>query len=496
MMTEEADNIRDELYNHVLAAVQEGLSVVSHLIKEKEHLGTYYNWPKMSLYDSGLPQFSEEFFSYGPIKYSDAFGGFSSKVKVNELKSFLSLWEFVEDQAYIKRRLLHPNMLIEREDDPEFNEMTTNWFKLIVFGIPEDLIDRYIHIHKTFEFSKKDFDPIYIEYIASIFEEKLYIDICIPILFLKFNFDNLTFGPSFKIEKMDDSFQLARAPIQAYGPGVHKSVLSSATHMLVLEDWYILNNNRWELSETISNVSVYPKEYINNFFASLRIVTGLHTGYAQLLMRPKGWAKDYKAYLPPIYGTSIRAYPSRFENYYWNRKDIPELSSDTCQEVGSLYTKLSEVQENTVRIAIKRLNQCFLREDEEDSIIDATIGLEALLSDDDHQEMTHKLAMRVGALSKLAKDRFKKPYDVFQEVKQIYAYRSAVVHGSTTTPKKKEIKIGESRSIPAGDLAIEYLRRVLKILITEPNYRNPKEIDKELLLNDSDNGERLDLTLR
>jgi hypothetical protein len=99
-------------------------------------------------------------------------------------------------------------------------------------------------------------------------------------------------------------------------------------------------------------------------------------------------------------------------------------------------------------------------------------------------------------LSKLAKDRFKKPYDVFQEVKQIYAYRSAVVHGSTTTPKKKEIKIGESRSIPAGDLAIEYLRRVLKILITEPNYRNPKEIDKELLLNDSDNGERLDLTLR
>jgi len=113
MVTEEADNVKAELYNHILAAVQEGVSVVSHLIKEKEHLGTYYNWPKMSFYDNGLPQFSEEFFS-GPIKYRDAFGGFSPKIKVNELRSFSSLWEFVKDQAYIKRRLLHPNMLIER----------------------------------------------------------------------------------------------------------------------------------------------------------------------------------------------------------------------------------------------------------------------------------------------------------------------------------------------------------------------------------------------
>ncbi len=347
MMIEETDNIKGELYNRVFAAVQEGLSVMSHLVKEKGHLGTYYHWPKMSLYDSGLPSFSEEFFSDGPIKYSEAFGGFSPKVKANELKSFLSLWEFVKDQAYIKRRLLHPNMLIEREDDQKFNQMTTDWFKYIVFEIPEDLIDRYVHSYKTFELSKTHFDQIYTEYIASIFEEKLFIDICIPILFLKFNFDNSILGPSFKIETMDDRFQLARAPIQAYGPGVHKSVLSCATHMLVLEDWYIPNNNRWELSETISNVSVYPKEYINNFFASLRIVTGFHTGYAQLLMRPNGWAKDYKAYLPPVYGTSIRAYPSRFENYYWNTEHVPELSSDTCQEVGSLYTKLSEVQENT-----------------------------------------------------------------------------------------------------------------------------------------------------
>lgn len=482
-MSKADDAIKMELYSRIAAAVKECLVLVSDLKKNNKHIGTYYNWPKMSQYDSGLPNFSEEFFTNGPINYRNAFGGFSSELDANKIKSFLNLWDFVKDQATIKKRLLHPNMLIEREDDQKFNEKTLDITKFIVFGIPEDLIDRYIHIHDTFEFSKIDFDQIYNEYIASIFEDKLYIDICIPLLFLKFDFDHAVLGPSFKIDKMDDSFQLARAPIQAYGPSVHKSVLSCATHMLVLEGWFISNENQWQLSEIISNVGAYPHENINNFFASLRIVTGFDTGYAQLLMRPKGWAKDYKAHLPPLYGTSIRAYPSKFENYYWNKKDIPNLSLNVCKEIGSIFTQLSEAQENEIRVAIKRLNQCFLREDEEDSIIDATIGLESLISDDDRQEMTHKLAMRIGALSKLAENQFKKPYDVFQEIKKIYAYRSAVVHGSTKTQKKKEIKLDESRTIPASDLAIEYLRKILKILIVEPIYRKPTEIDKKLLLN-------------
>ena len=482
-MPEELDKLRMELYGYVVTAVKEGLDIISQLIQDKKHIGTYYNWYKMSFNDSGLPRFSEEFFTNGPIKYRDAFGGSSPEVNADKLKSFLNLWEFVKVQVYIKKRLLHPNMLIERDNDQKFNDMTADIFKFIVFGIPEDLIDRYIHINGKIEFEKEVFDSIYDEYIASIFEERLFIDICVPILFLKFHFNDLTLGPAIKIEKMDEPFHLARAPIKAYSPGVHETVLPCATHMLVLENWHISNSNQWQLSEILSNASAYPIEHINNFFASLRIVTNSDTGYAQLLTRPKSWAKNYKAYLPPLYGTSIRAYPNKFENYYWNKKDIPELSSGACQDVGSFFSQLSEANEKTIHVAIRRLNQCFLREDEEDSIIDATIGLEALLSDDNHQEMTHKLAMRVGALSNIPEAELKKPYDAYQEIKKIYACRSAVVHGSTKTHKKKEIKLDETHSIPASDLAIEYLRKVLKILIANPNYRNPKEIDKKLLLN-------------
>lgn len=477
-MSEELDKIKTELYDYVIAAVKEGLGFISQLIQDKELIGTYYNWPTVSFHDNGLPSFSEEFFTNGPIQYSKAFGGLLSKIKADELDSFLNLWKFVKEQVSIKKRLLLPNMLLEPDSDH-----AADFLKFNVFKIPEDLIDRYIHINGNTSFEKKVFDSIYDEYIAGIFEERLPVDICVPILFLKFKFDDLMIGPAIKIEKMDNPFHLARAPIKAYGPGVHKSVLSCATHMLVMENWSVSNSNIGQLTEILSNTSAYPIEKINDFFASLRIINNSETGYAQLLIRPRNWATSYEAYLPPLYGTSIRSYPNRFENYYWYKKDIPELSLDTCQEVGSLLSKLTEANENSIRVAIRRLNQCFLREDEEDSIIDATIGLEALLSDDNRQEMTHKLAMRVGALSNIPEGQLKKPYDAYKEIKKVYTYRSALVHGSTKTDKIKEIRLDEIRSIPTSDLAVEYLRKVLKILISNPIYRNPREIDRKLLLN-------------
>jgi len=44
----------------------------------------------------------------------------------------------------------------------------------------------------------------------------------------------------------------------------------------------------------------------------------------------------------------------------------------------------------------------YLRNDEQNIILDATIGIETLHFDDNRQEMTHKLAMRIGALAKLS----------------------------------------------------------------------------------------------
>ncbi|ELN5458123.1 hypothetical protein RZ418_004137, partial [Salmonella enterica] len=132
--------------------------------------------------------------------------------------------------------------------------------------------------------------------------------------------------------------------------------------------------------------------------------------------------------------------------------------------------------------SVKRLNQCLVRDSEEDSVLDATIALEALLSDDGNQEMTHKLAMRVGALANLDRNFGKSPQQAFKDIKSIYAYRSAIVHGSKTLDKKRVIKIDDNKETTTHSLSVEYVRFVLKTLLENPQYRDPRVIDSELLL--------------
>lgn len=126
-----------------------------------------------------------------------------------------------------------------------------------------------------------------------------------------------------------------------------------------------------------------------------------------------------------------------------------------------------------------------VRDSEEDSLLDATIALEALiLSDGGVQEMTHKLAMRIGALSKLDVDFEKEPKIVFSDVKKIYQYRLSIVHGNKNVDKNRYIQINTEEKIPTATLAVEYLKLSLKILLNNPDYITyPNKIDENLLLN-------------
>jgi len=367
------------------------------------------------------------------------------------------------------------------EGDSEFKHIIDR----MIYSFAEELIDRYIHIGNTCEFYEFIADDIYKNYARSIFQDELFVDVYVPILFLKFSFDEIKLAPNIKIQKMDQEFQLARAKIKSYNRGVHDSVLSAATHALVLKNWRINNQNRLSLSDLFSDFNIYANlnMEIEDFFAALRIITGAYTGYAQILISPRGWALHYKANLVPLEGTSINAYPKWFENYYWLNEELQELNEDIITEISMIFLTLNNNEQNSIHIAANRLNLCFLRDDEDDIVLDAAIGLDALLlSENERSETTHKLAMRAGALAKISKWDSKSPYDVFKEVKGIYDYRSKIVHGSKNASKKREITSKDKERIPAPQLAVKYLRAVLLVLINNPKYLNPIKIDSELLL--------------
>ena len=76
----------------------------------------------------------------------------------------------------------------------------------------------------------------------------------------------------------------------------------------------------------------------------------------------------------------------------------------------------------------------------------------------------------------------KSPQQAFKDIKSIYAYRSAIVHGSKKLDKKRVVKLEDNNETTTHSLAVEYLRFVLRVLLENPKYRNPKLIDSELLL--------------
>jgi hypothetical protein len=263
------------------------------------------------------------------------------------------------------------------------------------------------------------------------------------------------------VEKMADDFQLARNNQHDLTNSVHECVIGAATPALVLHGWStVTNNNRKESEATVNEFSSFSKAIprIDNFFAALRAVAGIETGYSQLVVRPTGWGHDWKAFLPTVYVVTTRAYPDHFENFGWLR-DVPTVSADSLKRVAEVYHVLSETPTNSLGIAARRLNAAHLRKDEADSILDVTIGLEELLGDDARTEMTHKLSMRMAALAKIEPCSEGEPAEIFEFVKKIYAYRSAIVHGSKKSENKRTVSNKRNEEIPTVNLGLKHFHK-------------------------------------
>jgi hypothetical protein len=461
-----------KLFELVVEAVKEGLERVEVLRNENKYIGTYFNWPDLSYFESGIPYLKEGYSSSsGPTDYKYAFRlGKDAPIDVHTLPSFRTLIGYVTS---------HPTL----KDYFGFKEESDNPLPTTaVYLLAEYLIDRYIHIHGNTVFDREQLLPLYLPLEAALIKEKLGVNVMVPILFLLFDFDEIRFGPDFGIVRMDDDFQRARATKRTSRLGVHDIVLGAATHALVLNRYEVENGSYFRIFHAYSEETAYPLPLIDAFFTAIRIVTGHPTGYAQLLLEPIGWAHAYKAQLPPLEGTSARRYPAEFENLYWHRR-VPTVTREEAVKIGETFTKLrNTLGVNQLRIASRRLNLCYLREDEEDAILDATIGLESLLVGGERNEITHKLALRMAALSTLDASSPRGAVEVFGDIKEIYKFRSAVAHGSSKSSQKREIAIREGEAIPIVTAAINYLRMALSILLNHPEYRDPARIDEVLLL--------------
>lgn len=449
------------------AAVKEGLNGLRQHLAARSLITRYHQWPSLSHFENGIPNISMSRFNQPP-DYSGAFRrGEQGEwyVSIEKISAFDELQRFVRGRPDILHKIIWPAP--ELTNAPvDFGEFQIDRFALRLLG-------RYTHLYGAEPFDESRLLPLYRELERGVLNDELPVDVLVPILFLRFNTDEYDLGNGASIVRLSDDMQLARADIG--GAWDNNVVRGAATHALRVPGHTIRNR-----SNLLGQATAYPIDKINLFLAALRIITGVETGYAQLLAVPQGWAHGWRAWLPAMEGTSCRAYPPDFDDYRWLRA-VETVEPEALSEIAIVFAALETVRENKIRIAVKRLNRCYARDDEEDTVLDAVVGLEALLADDAREGIAHRLALRLGALATVSPRSDLSPKEVFESVKRIYDYRSRLVHGGDKAQSRREIELPGGRREPAASLAVRYLRRAIQILLQYPEYRDAKAIDMRLL---------------
>ncbi len=464
------------LFDFFCGAVAKGLEYIRLADSGRTYIGRHQHWPTLLWQDNGLPQIHNT--SDGPKNYSDAIRGFYSSLYVlgtgkppldfSKEPAFLALVEYAQAEPHLRRYCRY-----DEARDSDSLDFRNGILRMKV----GDILDRYVHTTGLTTLDANQLLPVYLPIEKELLDERLPMSVMVPILCLKFDSPKFAVLDSVSVERIPDELHLAGA----WRPfGGSDSDIDAATHGLFLSN-YTVTNEGFFTHQRMESES-FPTEVIDTFFAALRIVTGYSTGYARISMIPHGWASSYAADLTPIDGPKVEKYPKTLKRCSYI-SDVPTVSQADVVRTRKIFEGIQKMLETPhgrkLRVAVHRLNLSALRTTDEDGVIDAMIAMEALLSaGDDKQEMTHKIAMRLAALYKVAQPE--RSAQVFKELKRIYTFRSKIVHGASDFEKYRQLD-RKGNKISAVDAAVEHLRTAFSVLAEHPSLLDPSNIDGFLL---------------
>lgn len=474
-----------EFYTLTRLAVIDALTVIRNWNRDGKFFLRRVSFPQVSYYESGLPWFysGQGLLKQTPLDFNYPFDALSAD-SVELPLSWKRLWQFVREDHRLKE--FFGVDLFEGEDGTgefPFRSITEVWFTHQL----RQLVDHYIHVTGLQRYNHKKFLPLFARWARACYSDRLSVDFVIPIAMVDFEVDTpIDLTDSVRVEAMSESIQLGRMLDLETATSVSQRVVGAATHALILAGWELPNESQWERRKIPTNVDalepVFP--HIERFFAALRIVCGYNTGYAQIITRPVNWSDRWAAHLAPPYVVYVRKYPDRLDRHYGD-DTRPLVRVDDLERIRSVYQGLERAGSNRLAIAASRLNSAYLRREEHDSIIDICIGLEALFVGEERGETTHKLATRVGAVWSLEGALDLTAHQAFRATKDLYAYRSALVHGSRKAERKRLIRARPNEDIEAISLGLDILRHSLEVAIRSPRLLEDGVLDEILLGRDS-----------
>ncbi|PZX11755.1 hypothetical protein LX81_03831 [Palleronia aestuarii] len=453
--------------------------IVAKISKPGIYIAPHSDYPRRSITDSGFPIFHSIGF------YSDsAPRDYASTIKPSGLLGFLSGSFDVESDAlpaldkFIK--YLQSHQFGSRLKYTDYKG-ETSLAKYTINGILGGAVEKYLHRHGIeAEVDQRARDMILGPLLSGVIQRTHELSLMVPIALTHFEIERLRLSETTYIARIPERLQLSRARMRNSGTGASEQVAHAATHAFISNGWSLEVEKIDDVSKSLSSASQEALDAVDSFLGALRVATGVKTGYAQLVWVPRKWALDYYCDLPPVYGTTVRQYPSEFDNYGWVR-ECPTVTNDEMTDVRTVFEQMNSNQSEAVRLAVRRLNSCLTRNDPSDAVLDGTIGLELLLGDDQNQSLSYKLRLRAAALTWLSGSSMPAT-EIADKVKQVYAIRSAIVHGKKPKACKKAVDSNSTQGEDDRQLAAELLRFVLRVLLAHPRYLDPSIIDSELIL--------------
>lgn len=462
--------MRDKnLYNLFQNFVFEIYPLLDPALEKTDLKPKYENYPYLKYKDNGMPDISLSKL-HSPYKIRDLFDdkGQASFIDLRKYISFADLHDYLQTHKGYRA-------CISRNITDKYNLYRSLSMLLIL-----NVIERYYLLNTSKTKNEELLLNIYMPIEHYIYEDSLGFDISIPILFIHFDIDEYKINENTYIRRIPDDYQRARFNIKSHSPPIAKSLIQNSTHEVIFKNYHEQTSQKLASSD-LPDEKADSIERFEIFFNALKIVTNNNSGFAQILAYPIDWADRYYLDLPMVQGFSLRKYPNHFDNYYWNSREFPQINNEELDRIAKIFNILSNNKNNKIKISNRRLRSSYLRDNEEDSILDIIIALETLLSDNEKGEIIHKLALRTAKLISMFNEKHN-ALQVFNAIKKIYDFRSAVVHGSSKINSKKQIKLHqESEPINTISLANDYLREIIGILLENPIYLDSKEIDKLLL---------------
>ena len=305
---------------------------------------------------------------------------------------------------------------------------------------------------------------------------QLSFDVVAPLLLTSIE-GSLDLGEGVTVEPMTEDFQSARAH-EVLGSGINAYLAAAATHAVVVRNQTLDNRRGANLHVIQMNEETLNLDLIDRACQAIEISTNHATGYGPVYLRPHGWATGWDADLPAIErATTVRRYPSWFDQPLWNQqREVLRISNH--DDIQVIYKQL--LSENLrARLASERLFRSSRRTETADILLDACIGIEALVGQG-RDELVHRMSQRAAAALSAYSGAAKpaNSHAVYSLLKKVYDQRSRLVHGGTLS--RDQISF-EGTDFSTVGTATMILRELLRAhLLASPPW-SPEGLDALLL---------------